>query len=81
MMKLRVEKIRNGLHHSEVVVSVHTHQGDEGLVIDRRSLHDGFVDVGYPIRNDGTPFLVELPRETYAGNWRAWVDRSQLEAV
>ncbi len=81
MMKLKVEKVGNGLHHSEVVVSVHTDQGEEGLVIDRRSLHDGFVSVGYPIRSDGDSYPVELPRETYAGNWRVWVDRSQLEAV
>ncbi len=77
MLKLKVEKVSDGLHRSEVVVSVNTRNGEEGLVIDRRNLQDGFVTVGYPIQVDGDAFLVELPRETYAGNWRVWVDRSQ----
>lgn len=80
MMKLRVAKVGEGLHHSEVVVRIHANGGDEGLVLDKRALHDGFVSIGFPIRREGDSFLVELPRETSAGNWRVWVDKSQLES-
>lgn len=78
MMKLRAAKVGDGLHHSEVVVSIHTDKGDEGLVLDKRSFRDGFVSIGFPIRAEGDAFLVELPRETSTGNWRVWVDKSQL---
>ncbi len=81
MMKLRVRTIGDGLHHSEVVVSIHTNNGDEGLALGRRSLRDGFIEVGYPIRQEGDSYLVELPRETSTGNWRVWVDRDQLESI
>ncbi|MBU3888602.1 hypothetical protein FM996_12230 [Methylosinus sporium] len=80
MMKLRVDKIGDGLHHSEVVVTIHGNDGDESLVIDKRSLKNGYVSVGYPIRFEGNSYLVELPRETSAGNWRIWVDKNQLVA-
>lgn len=80
-MKLKVKELGEGLHHSEVVVSVHTSGGDEGLVLGKRSVDRGYIEVGYPIRKDGTSFLVELPRETSSGKWRVWVDQSQLEAV
>jgi hypothetical protein len=81
MMKLRVKTVGDGLHRSEVVVSIHTNSGDEGIALDRRSLRDGFIDVGYPIRQDGDSYLIELPRETSTGNWRVWVDRNQLESI
>lgn len=80
-MKLKVREVGEGLHHSEVVVSVHTNGGDEGLVLDKRSLRGGYISVGYPIRSDGDAYLVELPRETSSGNWRVWVDKTQLTNV
>jgi hypothetical protein len=79
MMKVRVATVGDGLHHSEVVVAVKTNEGDQSLVIDRRSLQDGFVRIGYPIRQQNHEYLIELPRETSSGSWRVWVDRSQLE--
>ena len=34
MMKLKVKELGEGLHHSEVIVSIHTSGGDEeGLVL------------------------------------------------
>ncbi|MBM3564038.1 MAG: hypothetical protein FJX48_13065 [Alphaproteobacteria bacterium] len=81
MKKLKVKEISEGLHRSEVIVSVHTTGGDEGLVLDRRSLQNGYIAVGYPIRVDGDSYLVELPRETSSGSWRVWVDGSQLDAA
>jgi len=79
MMKLKVSDLQEGLHHSEVVVSIHTTEGDEGLVLGKRSVERGYINVGYPIRIKGSSFLVELPRETSSGKWRVWVDKSQLE--
>ena len=81
-MKLKVKELGEALHHSEVVVSVHTIGGDdEGLVLGKRSVREGYISVGYPIRSEGDSFLVELPRETSSGRWRVWVDKSQLKTV
>lgn len=77
-MKLSVETVGDGLHHSEVVVSVATNDGKQSLVIDRRSLRDGRIKIGYPIKRDNKSYLIELPRETSDGSWRVWVDESQL---
>lgn len=79
MMKVKVTEVGKGLHPSEVVVSVKTRDGDQSLVVDRRSLHKGFIAIGYPIREDDRKYLIELPRETSSGSWRVWVDRNQLE--
>ena len=80
-MKLRVRTVGEGLHHSEVVVSIRTDKGDEGLVLGKRSLQNDFIEIGYPIRQNGDSYLIELPRETSTGSWRVWVDKSQLESV
>ena len=71
-------KVGNGLHPSEMVVSVKTTDGEQNLVIDRRSLLDGYVAIGYPIREHDGNYLVELPRETASGSWRVWVSRTDL---
>lgn len=78
MMRVKVEEVGNGLHPSEVVVSVRTTDGSERLVVDRRSLSsDHSLEVGYPIDNRDGLFLVELPRETTTGSWRVWVPEAE----
>lgn len=68
-MKLQVRKVRDGLHPSEAIVAV----GDERLVVDRRSLVDGRIDIGFPVAQQDGQYLVELPNETWTGAWRVWV--------
>ncbi len=79
MMKVKAETVGNGLHHSEVIVAIKTNEGDQSLVIDRRSLQNGYIKIGYPIRQNEQTYLIELPRETSSGAWRVWVDKGQLE--
>ncbi|MGO9675600.1 MAG: hypothetical protein ACLPSF_15770 [Methylocella sp.] len=79
MMKVKVTEVGNGLHPSEVVVAIKTCDGDQSLVVDRRALQNGFIAIGYPIRENDRKYLIELPRETSSGSWRVWVERSQLE--
>jgi hypothetical protein len=75
-MRVRIEEIGAGQHPSERIVKVETLQGPEQLVVDRRSIHDQTLDVGYPVgQHNGTELLVELPRETFSGAWRVWIDR------
>lgn len=77
-MRVKVEQVGNGLHPSEVVVSVRTNEGAERLVVDRRSLSsNNSLEVGYPIDSRDNLFLVELPRETTTGSWRVWVHESE----
>jgi len=77
MLRLKVRRIRDGLHPNEVVVGFDTPDGtQETLVVDRRSLgSDDTLRVGYPVGSDqaNRRLLVELPRETMRGQWRVWV--------
>jgi hypothetical protein len=77
-MRLKVKEEGRALHPNEVVVSVPTKQGVERLVVHRRSLEDGALEIGYPILTEGDQYLVELPRETMRGLWRVWVAKSAL---
>ncbi|MBY5520930.1 hypothetical protein HLI18_12620 [Rhizobium laguerreae] len=72
-MKVKVTKIGQGAHPSEVIVAVTTTTGSEKLVVHARSIQDNGLDIGYPINRDNNNLLVELPRETISGAWRIWV--------
>lgn len=78
-MRVKVEKLRDGLHPSEVVVGIVTRDGREQMIVHRRSLEGSTLEVGYPIDMDADQYLVELPRETVSGSWRVWVPRSNVE--
>jgi hypothetical protein len=74
-MRVKIEEVGTGQHPSEKVVKVETVEGPEQLVVDRRSIHEHSLDVGYPVSQHNGHFLVELPRETFRGLWRVWVDK------
>jgi hypothetical protein len=78
MMRLRVEKIGEGLHPSEFVVAVQTRTGSEELIIDPKSLHGDTLVIGWPVATDGAFRLVELPRPTSGGAKRVWVKNDYL---
>lgn len=65
MLRVKVRRIRDGLHPNEVVVGFDTPDGtQETLVVDRRSLRsDDTLRVGYPVGSDqaNRRLLVELP--------------------
>jgi hypothetical protein len=85
MLRIKVKPIREGSHPSEIVVAVETADGKhERLVVDKRSLIDDTLGVGYPVGGDRDRLLIELPRETLSGRWRVWVSREtvvEAEAV
>lgn len=74
-MRVKIEEVGTGQHPSERVVKVETIEGPEQLVVDRRSIQQHSLDVGYPVSQANGHFLVELPRETFRGLWRVWVDK------
>jgi hypothetical protein len=82
MLRVKVKRIRDGLHPNEVVVGFDTPDGtQETLVVDRRSLRsDDTLRVGYPVGSDqaNRRLLVELPRETMRGQWRVWVSADSV---
>jgi hypothetical protein len=78
MMRLKVEKVGEGLHPSELVVAVPTRNGSEELVIHPRSLNGNLLPIGWPVGSDGDFRLVELPRQTSRGSRRVWVDKKNL---
>lgn len=78
MMHLKVQRLGEGLHPSEMVVTVATKDGPEELVVDPHSLQGDSLEIGYPVGRDGELLLVELPRQTARGAWRVWVQQGEL---
>jgi hypothetical protein len=74
-MRVRIEEVGSGQHPSEKIVKVETVEGPEQLIVDKRSIRDHSLDVGFPVGQQNGHFLVELPRETFRGEWRVWVEK------
>ncbi|HLK81985.1 MAG TPA: hypothetical protein VKT99_10885 [Xanthobacteraceae bacterium] len=75
-MRIRVETIESALHPNQVLVTIQTLEGPQTLAVDKRSLSQSMIEVGYPISEHGQYRLVELPAETSSGAWRMWVDKT-----
>jgi hypothetical protein len=75
MLRVKVHRLRRGLHPNEVIVAVTTADGSrEELVVDKRSLRDDdTIRIGYPVAGEDGRLLVELPRESFRGINRVWV--------
>lgn len=77
-MLVRCTLIADGPGPSEAIIGIRTREGgEEEVVLSKRQVHAGLVDIGAPILIEGDNVLIELPRETVSGRWRIWVDRSQ----
>jgi len=50
----------------------------ESVVVDRRSIKEGCIDIGYPVGYRDDEVLVDLGRETDMGHHRVWVPRSEV---
>jgi hypothetical protein len=77
-MRLKVERIGEGLHPSEIFVGIKTKNGVEQVAVDSESLHNGSLPIGWPVGKDGDFLLVELPRPTVSGARRVWVKKDEL---
>lgn len=78
MSHIAVEDIEEGLHPSELVVTIRTAEGDtEEVAVDRRLVNDRRLKV-YTVGADRDRVLVELPRETLSGSWRVWMPLSAV---
>ena len=81
MSRIKVEDLGEGQHPSERMVAVMTAEGvRETVIVDRESIQNMTIDVGYPVGGGEDRLLVELPRETTSGRWRLWVKRSDVLA-
>jgi hypothetical protein len=47
-------------------------------MVDRRSIEHDTIDIGYPVAGEHGRYLIELPRETTTGQWRVWVNQSDV---
>jgi hypothetical protein len=79
MFRIKIQRVGQGSHPSEVVVAVTTADGArEELVVDDRSLRNDTLGVGFPVGRQDDRWLVELPRETLRGLWRVWVRQDAI---
>ncbi len=80
MMRLQVDRVEEGLHPNESVVSVKTRHGPVTMLIDNTIVGpDGTVGIGWPVSREDDYYLVELPRETFQGSSRVWVPGEELK--
>jgi hypothetical protein len=78
MMRLKVKPLGEGLHPSELFVSVETRDGPQDLAVDPSSIQGSTLTVGWPVGREGSYLLVELPRPTSFGFRRVWVPQDEL---
>ncbi|MGW5957467.1 hypothetical protein [Methylorubrum thiocyanatum] len=52
--------------------------GQEEVVLSKRLLKDGAMDVGAPLNIREGQYLIELPRESASGRWRVWIPASEV---
>ena len=79
MRRVKIRIVGSGFHPNELLVAVVTEDGsEEQLVVDKRSIMEESISVGYPVGRSENGFLVELPRESVSGMWRVWVPQASL---
>ncbi len=77
-MRVRIAEVGAGQHFSEQIVAIETVEGSEELVVDRWSIEEQSLDVGFPVGQQNGHLLVQLPRETFRGAWRVWIDQAAV---
>ncbi|MBV8488226.1 MAG: hypothetical protein JO161_08095 [Planctomycetaceae bacterium] len=80
MSQIAIEQVEEGLHPSEVVVTIRTADGKtEEVAVDRRLVTDQRLRAS-AVGEESNRVLVELPRETLSGSWRVWVPKTAVFA-
>ncbi|MGO9742549.1 MAG: hypothetical protein ACLPN5_13755 [Roseiarcus sp.] len=77
-MRLKVTEVENGLHPTQVVLSINAEDGVHFVVLNRKSVVCSTIEVGHWVGRRGEFYLVELPSETDSGAWRLWVNKSEI---
>ena len=78
MSQIKIEEVEEGLHPSEVVVTIRTADGKtEEVAVDRRLVENHRL-MAYPVGAQNERVLIELPRETLSGSWRVWMPKASV---
>lgn len=78
MSRIAVEQIEDGLHPSELVVTIRTADGKtEEVAVGRQSVVGRSLKA-FAVRFEHERVLVELPRETLSGSWRVWMPKTSV---
>ena len=73
-MHVRCTTVGSGPGPDEKIIAIQTANGHrEEVPVTEAMIIKGAIDVGYPIVRELEKVLVELPRESFSGNWRIWV--------
>ena len=80
MCKIRCQEVLEGPGPGEKALKVPTSGGGwEEVIAPARLVHENRYLEASRIARDADRVLVELPRESSAGNWRVWVDSSDTQ--
>lgn len=77
-MFVKFTHIADGPGPSESIVGVMTADGQlEEVVLSKRHIENGYLNVGAPLLTRDENYLIELPRESTTGRWRVWVPHAE----
>ena len=78
-MIVKCRQIAEGPGPSEATVSIATVDGArEEVVLSKRRLQDGSMNVGAALAHAEGRYLIELPREAASGLWRIRIPASEV---
>lgn len=78
-MRVKFTFLADGPGPSETVIGIRTVGGhQEEVVLSKRLVGGGGVEIGTPLLQEEDRILVELPRESTSGRWRIWVPVSEI---
>ena len=81
-MLLKCILIADGPGPSEAVARIESVDNRlEEVVLSKKLVQNGQIDIGSPLLSEENRVLVELPREAVSGRWRIWVPRSQVVSL
>lgn len=80
-MKVKLKNIEPAANSNQKVVEIDTTVGSAFLMVDTSQIVDNHLEVGGPVGIEPNRFLIELPQETFNGDWRVWISKSQLQGA
>jgi hypothetical protein len=77
-MKLKVNVICDSFHFCDVVIGVETIRGVIQMVVDRRVVQNGVLEIGHPVGENDDGYLVALGENDVDSLSHVWVSKSEV---
>jgi hypothetical protein len=76
--RIRIRKVMDGPGPPETIVAIETKGGlDEEVILPKDLVKNETIEVG-SVGQQENSVLIELPHESASGNWRLWVNSTNI---